>query len=113
MYPANRHEGRLVPFSRAPLRWQHLDLPDRLARVDLIAMEAGSDGRSVRAAADTGAEAVVIEAYARSKGVSVVIATKVYNGRALPVYGFKGGGATMTTLSTVFADDLTRIRPEC
>ena len=111
-----------VVFSRAPLRRQHLDLPEQLPRVDLIAMAAGSDGSYVRHAADTGAKAIVIEAYgwgnlndamhdaiayARDKGVMVVIATKVYNGRALPVYGFKGGGATTKKLGAVFADDLT------
>jgi L-asparaginase len=114
-------EDRVV-FSRVPLRRQHLDLPEQLPRVDLIAMAAGSDGGYVRHAADTGAKAIVIEAYgwgnlndamhdaiayARSKGVMVVIATKVYNGRALPVYGFKGGGATTKKLGAVFADDLT------
>jgi L-asparaginase len=114
-------EDRIV-FSRAPLRRQHLDLPEQLPRVDLIAMAAGTDGSYVRHAADTGAKAIVIEAYgwgnlneamydaiayARDKGVIVVIATKVYNGRALPVYGFKGGGATTKKLGAVFADDLT------
>jgi L-asparaginase len=114
-------EDRVV-FSRAPLRRQHLDLPEQLPRVDLIAMQAGSDGYYVRHAADTGAKAIVIEAYgwgnlndamydaiayAREKGVMVIIATKVYNGRALPVYGLKGGGATTKKLGAVFADDLT------
>jgi L-asparaginase len=114
-------EDRVV-FSRAPLRRQHIDLPDRLPRVGLIAMAAGSDGNYVRYAADTGAAGIVIEAYgwgnlnepmfeairyARDKGVMVVIATKVYNGRALPIYGFKGGGATTKKLGAVFADDLT------
>jgi L-asparaginase len=114
-------EDRVV-FSRAPTRRQHLDMPERLPRVDLVAMAAGSDGGYVRYAADTGAKAIVVAAYgwgnlneamydaiayARSKGVMIVIATKVPNGRALPVYGFKGGGATTKKLGAVFADDLT------
>ena len=41
------------------------------------------------------------------KGVPVVVATKVYDGRALPVYGFKGGGNTLLKAGAVFADDLT------
>ena len=42
-----------------------------------------------------------------AKGVPVIVATKFYNGRALPVYGFKGGGNTLLKAGAVFADDLT------
>ncbi|MFC4174157.1 asparaginase [Microvirga sp. GCM10011540] len=114
-------EDRVV-FNRAPLRRQQLSLPERLPRVDLIPMYSGADGSYVRHAADTGAEAIVVEAYgwgnvneamhdaikyAIDKGVPVVIATKVPNGRALPVYGFKGGGNTLQKAGAVFAGDLS------
>ena len=104
------------------LRRQTLPLPDRMPRVDLVAMYAGADGSQVRHAAETGAEAIVVEAYGWgnmnaemhdaikdviAKGVPVIVATKVYNGRALPVYGFKGGGNTLLKAGAVFADDLT------
>ena len=114
-------EDRVV-FHRAPLRRQTIPLPDRLPRVDLVPMYAGADGSTVRYAADGGAEAIVVEAYglgnvneamhdaigyAIGRGVAVVIATKLANGRTLPVYGFKGGGKTLQDLGAVFAGDLS------
>jgi len=109
-------------FYRANLRRQNVPLPERLPRVDLIPMYAGADGSYVRHAADTGAEAIVVEAYgwgnvneamhdaikyAIDKGVPVIVATKVSNGRALPIYGFKGGGNTLQKAGAVFAGDLS------
>ena len=111
-----------VLFYRQSLRRQTLAMPDRMPRVDMVPMYAGTDGSQVRHAADTGAEAIVVEAYgwgnvneamhdaikyAVDKGVPVIVATKVYNGRALPVYGFKGGGNTLLKAGAVFAGDLT------
>ena len=114
-------EDRVI-FSRQSLRRQTLPLPDRLPRVDMVAMYPGTDGSQVRQAADSGAEAIVVEAlgwgnvneamhdaikYAIDKGVPVIIATKVYNGRALPIYGSKGGGNMLLKAGAVFAGDLT------
>lgn len=114
-------EDRVV-FARKSLRRQTLPLPDRLARVDLVAMAAGSDGRQLRHAVADGAEGVVIAAYgfgnvnealydavveAIAAGVTIVVASQVPHGRALPVYGFKGGGGTLRAAGAVFADDLT------
>ena len=39
--------------------------------------------------------------------VPVIVATRVHDGRALPVYGFKGGGNTLRKAGAVFAGDLT------
>ncbi|MHB2209664.1 asparaginase [Methylobacterium sp. CM6257] len=114
-------EDRVV-FSRKSLRRQTLPLPERMPRIDLVSMYAGADGSQVRHAAESGAEAIVVEAYGWgnmnaemhdaiaeviAKGVPVIVATKVYDGRALPVYGFKGGGNTLLKAGAVFAGDLT------
>ena len=114
-------EDRVV-FGRRSLRRQTLPLPERLPRVDLVAMYAGADGSQVRHAAESGAEAIVVEAYGWgnvnaemhdaiaeviARGVPVVVATRVHDGRALPVYGFKGGGNTLRKAGAVFAGDLT------
>lgn len=111
-----------VVFFSEPSRRQKLQLPDQLPRVDLIAMYTGADGSFVRSAADGGAQGIVVEAfgwgnvneamyeaikYAIDKGVPVVVSTRVHNGRALPIYGFKGGGKTLQQIGAVFADDLS------
>jgi len=114
-------EDRVVYYYTSPRR-QHVPLPERMPRVDLLAMYAGTDGSHVRHAADTGAEAIVVEGYgfgnmneamhdaikyAVDKGVPVIVATKVENGRALPLYGFKGGGKTLQNVGAVYAGNLS------
>jgi L-asparaginase len=42
-----------------------------------------------------------------AKGVPVVISTRVWMGRALPNYGFQGGGKTLQEAGAVFADNLS------
>ena len=42
-----------------------------------------------------------------AKGVPVVIASRVPNGRVLPNYGFEGGGKTLADAGAVVADDLS------
>jgi L-asparaginase len=42
-----------------------------------------------------------------AKGVPVVIASRVPNGRVLPNYGFEGGGKTLVGAGAVMADDLS------
>ncbi|GAC1347094.1 MAG: asparaginase [Myxococcales bacterium] len=116
-----------VVFARAPVRRQHLDLRklkegETLPAVEIIAMYGGADGSLLRAAVANGAKGIVVQALgwgnmnvpmyeavaeAIKKGVPVVVATRVPNGRVLPVYGFKGGGKTTQELGAVFADDLS------
>ena len=114
-------QDRVVYFNKS-VRRQRLPLPSRLPRVDLVSMYPGADGRFVRYAVDSGTDGLVIAAlgvgnvnepmyeaikYAREKGVPAVISTRVYYGRVLPLYGFKGGGATLKEAGAVFGDDLT------
>ncbi len=112
-----------VIFYRAPLRRQHVPLTqDRLPYVEIVAMYGGADGAMVRAAVAAGAKAIVVEALgwgnvnipmydavrdAIAKGVVVVVATRVPNGRVLPVYGNKGGGQTLKSAGAVMADNLS------
>jgi L-asparaginase len=85
-------------------------------------MYAGADGTLIRAAAAAGAKGIVIQALGWGnvniplyeaiqqiigQGIVVVIATRVPNGRVLPVYGFKGGGKTLSEAGAVFADNLS------
>ncbi|WP_445004624.1 asparaginase [Halomonas mongoliensis] len=112
-----------VVFYRQPLRRQTLSLPDGdLPRVDVIAMYSGADGSYVRHAVEDGAEGIVIQAFgwgsvseamydeienAIAEGLKIVISTRVPHGRTLPIYGYKGGGATLKELGAIFADDLS------
>ncbi len=110
-----------VIFFRDPLRRQNLPLPDKLPEVDLIPMYPGADGGHIKFAVESGVKGIVVEGYgwgnvndvmyeaikaAIDKGVVVAMSTRVYHGRVLPVYGFKGGGATLKEIGVVFTDDL-------
>jgi L-asparaginase len=119
-------EDRVV-FYRAPTRRQHIALRalkegEKLPRVDILASYAGADGALLRAALAAGAQGVVVQALgwgnvnvplyeaigeATKKGIPVVISTRVWNGRVLPHYGFKGGGKTLQEEGAVFADNLS------
>ena len=112
-----------VVFSRTALRRQHIDIgPGEMPRVEILSMFGGADGSLLRYAVDQGAKGIVVQAvgmgnmnvsmfeavkYALSKNVPVVISTRVYNGRTMPVYGFPGGGKTTFDAGAVMAGDLS------
>ena len=111
-----------VVFANAPVRRQHIEIrAEKMPEVEIIAMYGGADGASLRNAVDRGVKGIVVQAlgmgnmnvpmfeavkYAISKGVPVVISTRVDNGRVLPNYGFAGGGKTTFDAGAVMADDL-------
>jgi L-asparaginase len=117
-----------VRFYRAPTRRQTIEIPEgmKLGRVEIVSHYAGADGSVIRsllrAPGDSHPDGLVIAAAglgnvsekmyealkeARERGLPVVISTRVYTGRALPVYATKGGGITLKELGCVFADDLS------
>ncbi|AIY40940.1 L-asparaginase [Collimonas arenae] len=112
-----------VVFSRTPLRRQHIDIGSGdMPRVEILPMFGGADGALMRYAVDQGAKGIVVQAvgmgnmnvsmfdavkYALSKNVPVVISTRVYNGRTIPLYGFPGGGKTTFDAGAVMAGDLS------
>lgn len=115
-------EDRVV-FSRTPMRRQFVPLAaSTLPAVEIVPMYGGADGSLVRAAVKLGAKGIVVQALgfgnvnaemydaikeAIDKGVIVVISTRVPNGRALPIYGFVGGGSTLKAIGALFADNLS------
>lgn len=117
----NADDDRVV-FYRSPSRRLNVALQGgKLPYVEVVPMYGGADGTLVRAAVAAGAKGIVIQALgwgnvnipmyeaineAIKKGVTVVISTRVPNGRVLPVYGFKGGGKTLKDAGAVFADNL-------
>ncbi len=101
---------------------QKFPIPEKLPEVVLLQAFSGDDGSFVRYAADSGADGIVIEGvgagnvdekmydavkYALNKGVTVVLATRVYYGGVFPIYGDKGGGATMEKAGVILGGDLT------
>ncbi len=112
-----------VLFSRQPLRRQHLPIgAAAMPRVDIVAMYGGADGDLLRYAVDQGAGGIVVQAvgmgnmnvslyeavrYALSREVPVVVASRVPNGRTMPVYGFVGGGKTTFDAGAVMSGDLS------
>lgn len=112
-----------VVIDRAPLRRQHIPIvATEMPRIDIVAMYGGADDRMLRSAVDQGAKGIVVQAlgmgnvnmpmfegikYALSKGVPVVISTRVHNGRVMANYGFEGGGKTLADAGAIMAGDLT------
>ncbi len=112
-----------VIFYREPLRRQYIELSQTtLPDVEIVPMYGGADGKMVKAAVAAGAKGIVIQALGwgnvnipmyeavkdlPSKGIPVVITSRVPNGRVLPNYGFIGGGKTLKDTGAIFADNLS------
>lgn len=120
-------EGGYVTFGRVqfyhpPHRRQPVPMPTRLPKVDIVTMYPGSDGRLLEYAIDSGAEGIVVEALGSGNvnsanyraiqkglkmGIPIVIATRVYWGHVLPLYGGDGGGDTLAKAGCILSGDLT------
>lgn len=118
--PLGHVDAGTVRYRRAPERRQLLAAPAELAQVDVIRLHAGSDGRFVRTAVETGARAIVLEGTGRGNGndqvvaavreavaagVAVVVCSRCAEGRVEPVYG-RGGGRDLAEAGALFAGDL-------
>jgi L-asparaginase len=111
-----------VRFYRAPFRRQTIPLreTDRLGRVDIVTEYAGSDGRLIRLLVeDEAPDGIVIAGLglghvtsktlaaireARGRGIPVVLSTRVYTGRIVPLYAINN---ELLALGCVVADNLT------
>lgn len=89
--------------------------------IDLIRAYCGMDGKFIKTSMQSGARAIVIEAFGRGnlpqeivpiikeaieKGILIVIASRTYTGRVLPEYGYTGGGKNLEDLGAILAGDL-------
>lgn len=111
-----------VVYTRKPLRRQHVAVvKQQMPSVEMVMMYGGCNGSLLTHAVALGAKGIVVQALglghvnlelfaaiqqAVSAGVAVVIASRVPNGRVLPIYGFEGGGQSLQRVGAVFADDL-------
>ena len=114
-----------VRFYRAPLRRQTFPLEPRmqLARVDIVSSYAGSDGLLIRSLlrdgsvqglviAGLGNGGVTSEMFdaiqeVRSRGIPVVISTRVPTGRIFPLAASKGSALNLRQIGCVLADNLS------
>ena len=112
--------GKVQHFNDRPPRLS-LAVPKKLPDVPLITQYAGSDGRFVRHAVDSGAAGIVVEGvgagnvnaainesilYALKNKVPVVITSRVGHGAVMPIYGDEGGGETLEREGAILAGDL-------
>jgi L-asparaginase len=93
-----------VRFYRAPLRRQTITLSNQqvLGRVEIVTQYAGADGRIISLLLQSGnIDGLVVEGFglghitagtleaikeARRRGIQVVLSTRVYTGRVIPLY---------------------------
>ena len=119
--------GRLTPdqviFRRQLRRRTHVPLTcQTLPRVDIIPMYVGAGAHGINASVQGGAKGLVIQAVgsghvnpeiyeavksAISKGVKVVVATRVPQGGARACYGFDGSSARLEQAGAFLAGELS------
>ena len=114
-----------VRFYRAPLRRQTFPVESRtqLGRVDIVMSYAGADGRLIRSLVrDGNVQGLVIAGLglggvtglmfdaiqeARTRGIPVVISTRVPTGRVFPLGASKGSALALKGIGCVLADNLS------
>jgi L-asparaginase len=112
-----------VLFHRRPLRRLHLPLlSTELPAVEIVSMYAGATGAMARAAVDTGARGVVVQAVASGhvneamqeaifevleRGTPVVVSTRIPKGGTRLGYGFAGSSQQLTQAGAVLSGDLS------
>lgn len=89
--------------------------------VHLVTFTAGSTGLLVDLLVNHGAHGLVLECFGRgnvppdvlpavetavSKGIPVVLTSRVFSGRVLPVYGYPGGARTLVTAGAILGGEL-------
>lgn len=111
-----------VIFYRAPLRRKTLPFDKIRPRVDIVPFYGGADAKFIKAAIQAKVDGIVVAGTgvgnvnpefdaaikeAISKGIAVVVATRVPNGSAFPWYDEVGGGGNLASYGAVFADNLS------
>ncbi|MGD9867130.1 MAG: asparaginase [Hyphomicrobiales bacterium] len=116
-------DGRPI-FYRRPARRITFECESLEQKVDLIKLALGADARFIDCALDSGAQALVLEAFGRgnatpavlegvkrasARNVPVVITSRCPEGRVAPIYGHSGG-ASLRRANSIFAGNLSAIK---
>ena len=112
-----------VVFHRRPSRRLHLPLQaGELPAVEVVSMYPGANGTLVKAAADSGARGIVIQAVASGhvneamqnaivqvlqRKIPVVVSTRIPKGGTRLGYGFAGSTQQLVQAGAVLSDDLS------
>jgi len=114
-----------VVYHRASLYRENVWAENIDARVDLIKAVCGLDGKYIECSINSGARAIVIEAFGRGnlpkeilpyiqkaieRDIVVVIASRTHTGRVLPEYGYDGGGKNLQSMGAILAGDLHGVK---
>lgn len=112
---------RVYQYHRGPNRLR-LELPKKLAPVSFLRVYAGFDGGLIRYAADSGAEAIVLEGYGAgnineaayeavlevmARGVVVAVTSRVSSGPRGALYATPGGGFTLARAGAIVGGSLS------
>ena len=112
--------GKVIKFNDRQQK-QKFSIPNKLPNVVILSDYAGSNGDFIRYAVDSKVDGIVVEAvgagnvnkemykaikYALEKNIPVVITTRVYHGKVLPVYADKGGGKLLQEKGAILGNDL-------
>ena len=123
--PLGNVDPDIVIYHRSTLYRESVWTDQLDTRVDLIKAVAGMDSKFIRCSIDSGAVAIVIEAFGRGnlppsvipeikeaidRNILVVIASRTYTGRVLPEYGYEGGGKHLHELGAILAGDMKGVK---
>lgn len=123
--PIGNVDPDIVVYHRSTLYRESVWTDKLNTKVDLIKAVAGIDGRFIRCSVDSGAVAIVLEAFGRGNvpkdlvpdikaaidaNVLMVIASRTYTGRVLPEYGYEGGGKHLHELGAILAGDMRGVK---
>lgn len=112
-------------FRRQPMQIEKIPAPAITEDVYLLKTYTGMDDYLFKVLADKPVQGIVVEAlgcgnvplpvkagieYARSKGVPVVLATRVPSGRVAPVYSYPGSAGSMADSQLILAGELSGIK---
>ncbi len=123
--PIGNVDPDIVVYHRSTLYRESVWTDQLDTHIDLIKAVAGMDGKYIRCSMDSGAVAIVIEAFGRGNlpkslipdieaaiaaNILVVIASRTYTGRVLPEYGYEGGGKHLHELGAILAGDMKGVK---
>ncbi len=123
--PIGNVDPDMVVYHRSTLYRESVWTDQLDTRVDLIKAVSGIDGKFLRCSMESGAVAIVMEAFGRGNlpkhlvpdimavidaNILMVIASRTYTGRVLPEYGYDGGGKHLHEMGAILAGDMRGVK---